>query len=197
MGVDDNQPLNVGDLVMAKYPKLANDKWNSDRIVEYVKNELGGSGTFEDFCKAIEALRPSLVWLQEAPPKPLEFVKHTEKVSGAPLTRRSHVDMQEERAEKEKDKTEAKKKYDLEHPKNEDLYPTACYFPGTSRIDHSLTFFMRKEWTKRQEAKAAKLNLDPVPVAVFFTEGPNKGRIDHKKSAELLEAWRARHPVRE
>jgi hypothetical protein len=199
MGVDEKQ-LTVGDLVMAKYPKLANDKWNSDRIVEYVKNELGGSGTFENFCTAIEALKPSLVWLAEAPPKPLEFVKHTEKISGAPLTRRSHLDIQTERDEKEKLRKAEKEKYDREHPVNTDPYPTAVYFPGTSRIDHNMTFEARKNWQIREDARQrekAGIGEDGRPTAIYFESGPHVGQVNWRASQDRWAEWDKKHPKTE
>lgn len=196
MGVDEKQ-LTVGDLVMAKYPKLADDSWNAARIVEYIRNVLGGAATFDNFVTAIEALRPSLVWLKETPPKPLEFVKHTEKVSGAPLTRRSHVEMQAERDEEKRVADEAKKAYDLAHPKNEDPYPTGVYFPGVSRIDHSATFEARKNWQLREDARQrekAGIGEDGRPLAVFFETGPHRGKVDWKKSQDRWAEWDKRHP---
>jgi hypothetical protein len=184
-------------LVMAKFPRLANDPWNSDRIVAFIRNELGGAATFENFVAAIEALKPSLVWLAEAPPKPLEFVKHTEKISGTPLTRRSHTEMQAERDEKEKLRKEEKEKYDREHPVNTDPYPTACYFPGTARIDHNLTHEMRMLWQVREDARQrekAGIGEDGRPLAVYFDEGPNKGRINWKASQDRWAEWDKKHP---
>ena len=187
----------IGERLQKKFPLLANDSWNGHRIAEYITSIFRGDWTYENCVLAVESLQPSLVWLKAPEAKPLEWVKHTEKVSAPPLTRRSHLDLQEEKEAKEKARIEAKKKYDLEHPKNPDPYPGAIYYTSTTRIDHAATQSARRQWQEREDARQrekAGIGKDGRPTAVYFESGPHAGQVNWRASQERWAEWDKKHP---
>jgi hypothetical protein len=193
----EEQMRAIGERLQKRFPLLANDSWNGQRIAEYITSIFRGDWTYENCVLAVESLQPSLVWLKAPEAKPLEFVKHTEKISAPPMKHRSHLDIQEEREEKEKARIEAKKKYDLEHPKNPDPYPATIYIPSTARIDHPATAEARRQWQVREDKRQrerAGIGKDGRPTAVYFESGPHAGQVNWRASQERWEEWDKKHP---